>query len=616
MGMTQWFYRDPFGCMAWVGVDSNGIWSNETVDTFANATGPITLVQRPGTDRQDAFWVDSGSSQIWYAEREGGNPWSGVAPLPHGIAGVTGAITASVVPGTDIEVLFFRGSSGEVYTQWFESSSWSNPQKLGGSPEGNIAATQIPGTTVLSLFYRGSGGVMTQWRNADGSWSGVNALGGHPVSDISTAQVPGCDETAVFYQSSLGGVGMLVRGAGPDGAWTGEQNLGGSPIGPITALALPTGGATTLALFYRGASGSVEMMTRDPHTGTFRPEQSLGGAPIGDVQAAVIPGSQKVVITYTEEVDNGQYDLMSNILTPGGWLGPYDTGGSPTSDAFPAPVLQPLVTPLTPRVPMVTWPASRPGSGSNYFLIRPDSSPIRQLSVTIDITEDLGGDVGWAFQLNCVGPRSPGVMWQQYIMKMVNSNTIEARVENFMSDWSSASSWAENIYSVAPSVVVVGGQPFQFQHKPLTQHGNVLPGGHRLEFVLSTDSAGRVNHARFMVIDPTGALKYNNNVDVLAAAGNDESRIGPITAATVVLVGPGTGTPYDILGSGCTRLNSGMGSITYNSATDPLTVTDSMPEGSHHVWTGETANSVYSLLPMGPDFQFIQTFASTKDPQA
>ena len=153
--------------------------------------------------------------------------------------GLTCAIAAAVVPGTDILQLFYRGQNGGVYSIWRNpDGSWSVEQSLGSSLTSEITAAVVPGTDILQLFYRGQDyGVHSMWRNPDGSWSGDQALGAFVTSEITATVVPGTNILQLFYRGPDYGVHSMWRN--PDGSWSADQALGGIISSSITAAVVP-----------------------------------------------------------------------------------------------------------------------------------------------------------------------------------------------------------------------------------------------------------------------------------------------------------------------------------------------------------------------------------------
>jgi hypothetical protein len=78
-----------------------------------------------------------------------------------GVEVTSSKITATVVPGTEILQLFYKGTTDDVRSLWHNpDGSWSTEQNLGGaaSPGGginaysNITTSVVPGTQILQLF--------------------------------------------------------------------------------------------------------------------------------------------------------------------------------------------------------------------------------------------------------------------------------------------------------------------------------------------------------------------------------------------------------------------------------------------------------------------------------
>jgi len=237
-----------------------------TVRVSANLIASVV----PGTNILQLFYrgTDEG---IWSQWRNPNGSWSG----EQGLGGVlTSDITAAVVPGTNVLQLFYRGTDNAVWTRWRQADGvWSDEQTLGGVLTSDITAAVVPGTHVLQLFYRGTdNAVWTRWRQADGVWSDEQTLGGVLTSDITAAVVPGTDVLRLFYRGTDNAVWTRWRQA--DGVWSNEQTLGGVLTSDITAAMVP--GTHILQLFYRGTDNAVWTRWRQVN-GVWSNEQTLGG---------------------------------------------------------------------------------------------------------------------------------------------------------------------------------------------------------------------------------------------------------------------------------------------------------------------------------------------------
>jgi hypothetical protein len=77
--------------------------------------------------------------------------------------------------------------------------------------------------------------------------------------------------------------------------------------------------------------------------------------------------------------------------------------------------------------PTVPPPHNGLGSNSNYILSS-DCNPLINLSVTIDVTQDIvvqsssGSLLGFGFQLNAYSPKNEKVAWQQYIIALLEAS--------------------------------------------------------------------------------------------------------------------------------------------------------------------------------------------------
>ncbi len=63
----------------------------------------------------------------------------------------------------------------------------------------------------------------------------------------------------------------------------------------------------------------------------------------------------------------------------------------------------------------VAPPSGGLASNSNYFLYA-GGNPMQNISVTVDLTQDLLTNIGFAFQLNAYSPAGATSAWQQVLL--------------------------------------------------------------------------------------------------------------------------------------------------------------------------------------------------------
>ncbi len=261
------------------------------------------------------------------------------------------------------------------------------------------------------------------------------------------------------------------------------------------------------------------------------------------------------------------------------------------------------MTPLLPRQNPAPLPPNGLASQSNYFLYA--GTPLLDLTVQIDVTEDIVGDLGFGFQVNCWSPVGPLCQWQQYVLAVVDTNQLAWVIQNWNHDM---------------SVGCVNASHYDWV--PLAQK-NTIPAGWRLTVRLSNDTSANVVQAEFIVVDDTGTQRGDDKA-VLAKVDSHTTAadLAPIVAVQVTLGGPTT-SQTGPLSFGSTRLTSGAGTITC-TCTTPMTVQGSPPAGTtgfnapgpgRSVATGESSNSAYGPLPSGPDISFRQAFGILTPPE-
>ncbi len=243
------------------------------------------------------------------------------------------------------------------------------------------------------------------------------------------------------------------------------------------------------------------------------------------------------------------------------------------------------------------------GSGSNYFFADNSGKNIVGLTITIVINEDLATaaptganqntEAGFSFQLNCNSPvdavnqnNSQWIVWQQYTVM------VRSEVDGWVNNWTNAGLNGGGI-AIDPSTTT-----FSKLAKP-----NVLPAGSTLTIELEYDSSG-VSAATFN-LQPGGTRTTVSLIGQPLQGGGKvtTANLAPITAFTVLLVGPEDGVHAHFI--------SGAGSIFYSVSPNYtlLSPLATLPASvANPATTGETGNSTYSQLPVGPQTIFQQDF--------
>jgi hypothetical protein len=234
---------------------------------------------------------------------------------------------------------------------------------------------------------------------------------------------------------------------------------------------------------------------------------------------------------------------------------------------------------------MATMPYRGLGSGSNYILST-TGDPITALSVSIVVTQEIASNDGFGFQLNCSTTQDEYSTWQQYILSIDPSQraSFAGQVDNWTTTGeflNSGLSWFCPIDGATPAGTLFG----------IT-----------LSFDSSTKKVIGVTFTVTLPGKPQASLPLTLS-DLNTDAGPTETfpQMSPIVAFQLNFVGKDGTTVV---------LASGAGTITYK-ASPALTA---LPDFPTFVWntllTVEGANSVYSLLPLGSNTTFTQSFAA------
>jgi len=222
--------------------------------------------------------------------------------------------------------------------------------------------------------------------------------------------------------------------------------------------------------------------------------------------------------------------------------------------------------------------------GNSNYCLYSGCNPITDLSVMIEVTENIVAGGGFSFQLNCNSPLGANVRWQQYVIAF--DPTGPAPVLS-----GSVNNWASN-----PKVPFIEPPPFL----TLPGHSPTLPAGYQLTITLANDANGNITGVTFTAVDNQGNISSQNN-----ELPTVPSSVAPIYSFELVLVGK-TDAEYHYL-------TNGAGKIIY-SATSPLTALSQEPGCSTTNGTAEQSNSVYGELPEGSSTQVVQTFATAVTP--
>jgi hypothetical protein len=133
---------------------------------------------------------------------------------------------------------------------------------------------------------------------------------------------------------------------------------------------------------------------------------------------------------------------------------------------------------LYPSEGSVAAPGAGLGSNSNYFLYNCGS--ILDLSVTINVTQDIVGTDGFGFQVNAYSATGDYDAAQQYVITMDPNGNLLAAVDN----WQSGSTQLINDFVRMTALT-----------------GAKLPAGYSLTIALQNDTSGNVAGATYTAAD-------------------------------------------------------------------------------------------------------------------
>ncbi len=235
--------------------------------------------------------------------------------------------------------------------------------------------------------------------------------------------------------------------------------------------------------------------------------------------------------------------------------------------------------------------------GSSNYLIYGGGNPLLNLTVTVEITEDIYAPFGCSFQLNCDFAPNSNTSWQQYTFIFdAITNEISASIDN----------WPTPAFA---ATVGAPGDLLNTNSGPLlTLTGQLgrIPAGTWFTVTLVTVEGGIVQAVNFSLgmgqetlgayTPSLGTLDVDgvNPPEVVPASGLD-----PVDAVQLNIVGK-----YNLE---YTYIESGAGTITYE-LTSPMTVVKSRPTNVEGTFTGEQSNSTYGLLQVGTSLSIVQTF--------
>jgi hypothetical protein len=580
---TSVFLVDKNGSFSVLSVDGVGAWSSPSPIgapfAFVPGSTPAVGWTAPASSGGVAatigvFLVDKqGQLNLFWAAGHG--PWQGphlIGPAGHFPPGAIPAVSPQF--GTGQIDVFLLDKAGKLNVMWGGlPDGWNGPIpisemvfKFAQAPHAaQRVGARAPQTDLFIVDDTGDPNVFSVV--GSGAWSTPQLMETSQRYDgapAATALRVGTNQNTVFMANVFGSVVQFAAQGG--GAWSGPTEV------------------SALGLFDRGARVAAS--------------QQFGVEAQTDVFAIDKTGRLNVFWIGSSGGWNGPYGLSgAGFAPPTGCVAAIQRGTLPRTDVFLVDNNGDLIVFYvegTGKWQSGTIASSAPQPkgglrGSSNYIIYNDCKPLVDLTVVINITEDMvcqshtGSTNGFGFQLNGVSPPGSGVAEQQYFIYL-NGNDLYTAVNWWDSTLKNAQAfWGEKIWSFP---------------------GPKLPSGWRLEIFLTADGSGNVNNARLSVFDPGNALKGSTNADlnkVPRKKGFETAAIAPMTAFQLNIVGP--------LDSEIVVLSSGAGTITCSQWGGPLTAGAVYPPCvavTPH--TLENANVVYSTLPALAQEGLSQTF--------
>ena len=178
------------------------------------------------------------------------------------------------------------------------------------------------------------------------------------------------------------------------------------------------------------------------------------------------------------------------------------------------------------------------GSNSNYFLC--NCSNILDLTVTIDVTEDIKGSDGFSFQVNCYSPSGVDGI-QQYVITMDPQGNLYAAVDN----WTYSAGHVHQLINYFPSIGSLSNA--------------TLPAGYTLTIALQNDDHGNITEAAYNVNDDSGHSVASKTIKLLQLDLYQSTN--PVTSADLSPIVAVTMDFVDWANGNATTLSSGAGGV-------------------------------------------------------
>lgn len=235
-------------------------------------------------------------------------------------------------------------------------------------------------------------------------------------------------------------------------------------------------------------------------------------------------------------------------------------------------------------------PAPSAGLGSNSNYLMSNCGNMTDVSVMVNVTQDIVGSDGFGFQLNAYSAKKEYDGGQQYLIYL-DPHSSPATMYCMVDNWTDSSSGLNQIINHIVELATLPSQK--------------LPAGYALAINLENDSSANITGAKYQAFDNKGNSIGQQTIaltslKLVSGAPVTSSDLAPIVSFQMDFV--------DYLNGGVTTLSSGAGYMTIAS-NKSITVESSEPSCVDVDFsTVERANSSYGKLPANPNGIFTQTF--------
>ena len=253
-------------------------------------------------------------------------------------------------------------------------------------------------------------------------------------------------------------------------------------------------------------------------------------------------------------------------------------------------------------------------SSNHNYILYGGGQPIRGLTVTIDVAEEIDAPTGLNLQLNCYSPTGANCVYQQYCMGIDPKYVTRLgwSNENFPSReyrWVLHNRNGLTCRVSDPTEQTCKGDIFNM-------HGvvgffpritNRLPAGAKLIWELIDNGDGAIVGAQYTFVNPQGK-KTATGPQLIKTfkldggmANVDADAVAPIYALQMNIVGLNNGAHAE--------LGAGAGSITYQAAGALTPLAKEPPDlAARNTFTAETSNIKYQQVGAMPQQKIIQEF--------